>query len=103
MKRSEWEKVAAAAKLLQLEETATLKQIKSAFRRMCKKHHPDLAAHQDEVESMAVQEIHEAYEVLLQYCKDFRFPLKPQDSDQSMEAEDWWMDRFGQDPLWGKN
>lgn len=101
MKRSDWEKIAAARELLQLEETASLKQIKVAFRRLSKKHHPDLAV-QGENGGFSMQEVNEAYDVLLQYCKGYRFPLTPESSGQLMEAEDWWMDRFGQDPVWGK-
>jgi preprotein translocase subunit Sec63 len=104
VKQSEWDKISAARKVLQLEEAATLKQIKSAFRRMCKKHHPDLVPQDEQLKEAAgaIQKINEAYEVLLQYCLNYRFPLTPQGSDQPMDAEDWWMERFGQDPLWGK-
>lgn len=42
-----------------------------------------------------------AYDVLLRHYNQFRIPLVPADGD-ILEPEDWWMDRFGQDPLWGK-
>jgi hypothetical protein len=35
------------------------------------------------------------------YCEQFRIPLVPSDGE-SIDPEDWWMDRFGRDPLWGK-
>jgi len=102
MKRSDWEKISAARKLLSLDDTATLKQIKKSFRQMCKKHHPDLADVLGGEEKSSMPEINDAYNILLQYCNSFSFPLTPEALNQPMEAEDWWMDRFGQDPLWGK-
>ncbi len=101
MKKSDWEKIATAKNLLGLEEMASLKQIKSAYRRMSKKHHPDLEEGED-VSSITMPKINDAYMVLLDYCKNYRFPLTPDNSEQPVEPEDWWMDRFGQDPLWGK-
>jgi hypothetical protein len=38
----------------------------------------------------------------MQYCGKYQFPLVLEGSEE-LEAEDWWMDRFGQDPLWGKS
>jgi preprotein translocase subunit Sec63 len=101
MKKSEWQKIAKARDLLQLEELASLKQIKSAYRRMSKKYHPDLKAG-EEGTSVAMPDINDAYMVLLDYCQNYRFPLTPNKTDQPVEPEDWWMDRFGHDPLWGK-
>jgi hypothetical protein len=44
----------------------------------------------------------EAYETILDYCKNFRFPMIP-DEDTPMDDNEWWMNRFVNDPLWGKN
>ncbi len=102
MTKKDWEKIEMARDLLGLEQKATLAQIKDAFRRMSKKHHPDLAANRNKDESQVrMHEITEAYQLLLHYCENFRYPLFIQ--DESLDAEDWWLDRFGQDPLWGKN
>ncbi len=40
-----------------------------------------------------------AYELLMRYVAEYRYPLTPAEAD---EPEDWWMDRFGQDSVWGK-
>ena len=37
----------------------------------------------------------------MRYCDSYRFPLVPPEG-HIYDAEDWWMDRFGQDPLWGR-
>lgn len=40
---------------------------------------------------------------LLDHCSTLRCPLVPTEgAGQSMAPEDWWFDRFGEDPLWGR-
>jgi hypothetical protein len=43
----------------------------------------------------------ESYELLMRYIKQYSFPLKP-DKESLYDPEDWWMNRFGDDPLWGR-
>jgi hypothetical protein len=101
MTRKDWEKIVAARDLLGLAEKATLADIRRAYRRMSKIHHPDVAAGLPAAgKPVAMHDITAAYQVLLAYCRDFRFPLvMPPDA---LDAEDWWFERFGQDPLWGR-
>ncbi len=102
MTKKDWQKIEAARELLGLEEKATLAQIKDAFRRLSKVYHPDLAGEeQANSGQVKMHEITEAYQVLLSYCENYHFPLVIQ--NESLDAEDWWLDRFGQDPLWGKS
>ncbi len=103
MTKKQWQEITAARDLLGLEDKATRAEIKKAYRRMSKKHHPDLASKNKPGDNSQIEmhQIITAYEVLLDYCESFRFPLTMEDPD-SLDGEDWWMDRFGQDPLWGK-
>lgn len=101
MNNKQWQEVMAARKLLELPEQATLSEIKKAYRRMSKKYHPDTSGQQGAGADISMDEIIEAYQVLLDYCTNYSFPLVIAD-DENLEAEDWWLDRFGQDPLWGK-
>ena len=100
MTKKDWEKVEWARDLLGLGKKATLAQIKDAYRSMSKKHHPDLAKDDRKGEQVEMHDITKAYQVLLRFCEIYQFPLEMQ--KDSLEAEDWWLDRFGQDPLWGK-
>ncbi len=102
MTKNEWANIKAAADLLGLGEKASLAEIKKAYRRLSRKHHPDMQKiPNQETEEIAMYDLTEAYQTLLQYCAGYRFPLLPGDGEQ-LEAEDWWFERFGQDHLWGK-
>lgn len=102
--KEEWQKIAVAKELLGLGDKATLAQIKGAYRRLSKKYHPDMAANSGDLvtgRKIEMQDLTAAYEVLLAYCSTYQYPLNPEENEP-LEGEDWWMDRFGQDPLWGK-
>jgi len=102
MTKHEWAEIKAAADLLGLGEKASLAEIKKAYRRLSRKHHPDVQnSGKKQIEEIAMHELNEAYQTLLGYCAAYRFPLAP-GKDEKLEGEDWWLDRFGQDPLWGK-
>jgi hypothetical protein len=102
--RKEWQAIEQAGKLLQLGERATLAEIKRAYHRMSKLHHPDTAqvsGHSSE----QMYRITAAYELLMRYCNEYRFPLKRDELEAEglnpHDPEDWWQARFGQDPIWG--
>jgi len=109
MTKKEWADIKAAAALLGLGEKATLAEIKKAYRRLSKKYHPDVQKHHPEAKNNSKQktekvEMHsltEAYQILLHYCTQYRFPLIQEDNEQP-EGDDWWFERFGHDSHWGK-
>jgi pantothenate kinase len=102
MTGKEWAKIKEAADLLGLGENASLAEIKKAYRRLSKKHHPDVVNNsKQKAEKIEMHKLSEAYKTLLHYCSEYRFPLIPRDNEQ-LEGDDWWFERFGQDPLWGK-
>ncbi|MBW2467425.1 MAG: J domain-containing protein [Deltaproteobacteria bacterium] len=91
-----------ASELLGLGEKASLAEIKKAYRRLSKKHHPDVKKNsKQKAENVEMHRLAEAYQTLLRYCADYRFPLIP-GKDEQLEGEDWWFERFGQDHHWGK-
>ncbi|MFA7347681.1 MAG: J domain-containing protein [Desulfurivibrionaceae bacterium] len=100
MTNDEWKKIVEAKNLLGLPDQATLAEIKKAYRRLCKEHHPDLAPHRPEGPGLEMHRLTEACRILLEYGKKYKIPLVPGE-DQPLEGEDWWMARFGDDPLWG--
>lgn len=99
MTKSEWEEVFAAKELMGLGESATLGELKRSYRKRCKEYHPDIAG-DDKAKGDMMRKLTRAYDVLMAHYNQFKIPLIPRDGE-AVEAEDWWMDRFGQD-MWGK-
>jgi preprotein translocase subunit Sec63 len=93
-------RIIEARDLLGLDTHASLDEIKKAYRTKAKLHHPDTAPTALDQE-ITMHRLTEAYQILLDYCTTYRFPLDP-DENTPVDDEDWWMDRFGNDPLWGK-
>ncbi|MDW7771592.1 MAG: J domain-containing protein [Desulfobulbaceae bacterium] len=99
MTRKEWQAIDKARKVLGLGERATLGEIKRAYYRLCKQYHPDAAGRDSSDDEKMMYRLTEAYDLLMRYCEEYRFPLQPGEAN-IYDAEDWWMDRFGQDPIW---
>lgn len=102
MNSREWQRIEQAAQVLGLGDSATLAEIRRAFHRLSKLHHPD-TGHGSDGDQM--YHLTAAYEVLSRYCQDFRYPLRQNHSSEQeldiYDPEDWWQARFGQDPVWG--
>lgn len=90
-----------AKQLLQLSDHATLEEIKNAYRSLLKKWHPDtLGANHAEKEART-RDIITAYEHVTAYCAQYRYAFTEEEISRQLMARDWWMERFGEDPLWG--
>ncbi len=83
-----------ARRVLGLGERASLADIKLAYRRMCKKWHPD-AVRNDPNAPKKIKEINAAYRLLLDYCERYPFSFLPE-TVESFDPEKWWYQRFGE-------
>ena len=102
MKRKQWQEITKARDLLGLGDKATMAEIKLAYRSYAKLHHPDLAGNSS-FNQKKMLAVNEAYQTLLHYCENFSYPLTDNSAmELEVDDEDWWMNRFGSDPLWGK-
>lgn len=99
--KRQYTKIVQIKDILGLGDQATLPEIKLAFRLYSKQHHPDIAGDTGE-NRQKMQVAVEGYQVLLDYCAKYQFPLVLAEGDLELDDEEWWMNRFGQDPLWGK-
>lgn len=102
MTRKDWQAVEQAARLLELDERASLAEIKRAYHRLCKRYHPDCSRGKERVNQERMYRVTAAYELLMNYCKEYRFPLKDPDPDGTdpHDPDDWWMERFGDNVFW---
>jgi len=104
MNAKEWQAIEQARAVLGLPRRATLAEIKRSYRRLSKLHHPDAAGSEAGGGGEQMYRITAAYELLMRYCSEYRFPLQRGDAGEEerdiYDPDDWWQARFGQDPLW---
>lgn len=72
----------AARKLLGLGETATLREVRRAYKRLAKKKHPDAGGSEIEMKSL-----NSAYKLLLKYCEEFPVSFKKPDVEGQDDYE----------------
>lgn len=97
-----YKEITEARNILELPETATRETIRAHYRRLLARWHPDKGrADQGTCHDMTVR-IVEAYRILVDYCKNYQYSFAEETVRQHMSPEEWWADRFGQDPLWGR-
>jgi len=78
-----------ARKLLGLGETATLKEIKSAFRVLAHRHHPDKLVGDDSTESETMKRLNRAYELLMDYCNEYHYSFKEEDIARTYSYDEY--------------
>ncbi len=83
-----------ARRILGLSERASIEEIKTAYRRMCKRWHPDALAKR-QASSKKIKEINAAYRLLLDYCENYPLSFLPEEVE-SFDPEKWWRNRFGE-------
>jgi len=97
-----FQEIDAARKLLKLPEKATLEEIKTSYRNRIMEWHPDRCRHPVEQCTEMTAKIVAAYRVLIDYCSNYQYSFSLDVVREHLSGEDWWLERFGQDPVWGK-
>lgn len=98
MKR--YREITDAREVLGLPERATLKQIKSHYRMLLEKWHPDRSGDDTEKCQEMTRRIILAYRTIVDYCSDYQYSFEEDEIKKNLSPEDWLIERFG-DPLWG--
>jgi hypothetical protein len=96
-----YEEITKARKILELEEVATLKEIKDKYRELLKEWHPDLSKENEDVRREKTIEIIKAYRAIMSYCEGYKFSFSKEEVEKYVSPEEDWLKRFGNDPIWG--
>ena len=97
-----YQEITEARTILGLPETASLKTVKSAYRTMLAKLHPDTCRSHPETCAEMTRKIVAAYKTITEYCANYRFSFSEQAVGENLTPEELWRERFGDDPLWGR-
>ncbi len=69
-----FEQIDEARRLLGLGETATLKQVKAAYKRAANRYHPDRCKDEDKAKcDEMMKKINEAYELIMKCCAQYSY------------------------------
>ena len=99
---NKYEEISAARKILELPETATMASIKSSYRQLLSRWHPDKCAENKEKCAEMTRKIVSAYQTILDYCHRYEYSFSEETVKRHLSDQEWWFDRFGDDPFWGK-
>ena len=72
-----------ARRLLGLGEAATLKEIKSAYRRLAHRHHPDTHGITTDENDETMKKLNRAYKLLMDYCTDYKYSFREEDAGRT--------------------
>ncbi|MBN2466743.1 MAG: J domain-containing protein [Deltaproteobacteria bacterium] len=95
-----YQKITEARKLLELPERTTMKEIKSHYRALIRRWHPDRCGENREECTEMTRKIIAAYTIIMTYCKHYRYSFSRDEIRNYLPGDEWWVERFGGDPLW---
>ena len=95
--------VPEAAAVLGIKGKASLNAIQIRFHELAKEWHPDVSEHDPGLSHETFIRIREAYEILVEYCMNYELSFAKKDlrPGTDYDSREFWMSRFGDDPIWG--
>ncbi len=101
--KSKYKKLLEAKEIFGIMNFITLKEIKAKFWNLSHQWHPDKCKEDKNKCNEMIQKIKESYDILIEYCDKYQLSFKEEDIKKYNDCEDYWVARFGDDPLWGGN
>ena len=98
---STFEEITAARRVLDLPETATMAAIKSRYRKMLARWHPDSCRQNTDDCEARTREIISAYRTIMAYCNGYQYSFSEDSVRRHLSPEERWLAQFGDDPVWG--
>jgi len=92
-----------AADLIGIREQASLHEIRALYLERIREWHPDVSWKDPADSHEMTIRLKEAYDLLVEYCMNHPFSFRVGDlaRDLAEAPADYWMERFGDDPIWG--
>ena len=85
-----FDQINEARQLLGLDDTATLKQIKEAYKRAANRYHPDRCQDEDKPEcAEMMKRMNQAYQLLMRYCAQYRYSFLEEDVRRTYPHEEY--------------
>ncbi len=97
-----FKEISGARSLLNLGTEATMDEIKTSYRNLLMQWHPDVCGESRDQCKEMTEKVVAAYRILVHYCSNYRFSFSKEAVMRHLSEEEWWFERFGHDPFWGK-
>ncbi|WP_240744280.1 J domain-containing protein [Desulfopila sp. IMCC35006] len=99
---TKYDEITEARKILDLPERASLHDIRENYIILLNKWHPDKCAEDSENCAEMTRRIITAYKSIIEYCNQHKFSFTEEEIKKTCSVEEWWFERFGNTPWWGK-
>lgn len=86
---ADYNEIEEARQLLGLGETATLQEIKRAYRALAHRHHPDKLSGADNTENETMKQLNRAYKLLMEYCNEYKYSFKKEDVARTYPQDEY--------------
>ena len=96
-----YDDIIEAKELLNLPERASMEEIKINYKKLIKQWHPDKCKENVETCNEMTKKINSAYQTAIDYCNQYKYSFEVEEIKRYLSGEDWWFERFGNDPVWG--
>ena len=81
--------------LLGLRERSSLNEIKSHYKNLMQKWHPDKHKENLQLANDMSAKINRAYEIVMEYCTDYEYPFDEESIKKATQTpQQWWDERF---------
>ncbi len=101
MEMDKYNKIFNARRILNLPERATGASIKLNYRALLDRWHPDKCKEDKEKCAEMTRKIISAYQTIMDYCENYQYSFGEEAVKRQLSPEEFWVERFGDDPLWG--
>lgn len=98
-----YKELAEAKKVLQLPDRASMKEIRALYKNLLKRWHPDTCTGDKQKCNEMTHRIVTAYRTVRTYCDCYEYSFEDEELKLHLSKEEWWMDKFGEDPLWARS
>ena len=89
-----------AKELLYLPERASMKEIRSNYRKLIMQWHPDKCNENIATCNEMTRKVTTAYKTVVQYCNQYKYSTA-EEVRRYLSDEEWWFERSGNYLLWG--
>jgi DnaJ-class molecular chaperone len=86
---ADFNEIEEARQLLGLGETATLKEIKRAYRTLAHRHHPDKQSGGESAGSEDMKRLNRAYKLLTDYCNEYKYSFRKEDVARTYPQDEY--------------